>query len=83
MQLGYMQQNTVYRFAVVEIMSVIDSGGRSDVHSLVTVQLRNIARERTIVNIRMTLSLAYIIPEADRCWLVNGRIDLSTFNEIH
>ena len=48
---GYMQQDTVYRLAVVQFMSLVDSGRPSDVHGQVTVQLRDFTRELTIVDI--------------------------------
>ena len=79
---SYMQQDTVYRLAGVQFMSLVDSGRPSDVHSLVTAQLRNVTQELTIVDIGTILGLAYLIPETDRPWLVNSRIDLRTFHEI-
>ena len=42
---AYMQQDTVYRLAGVQFMSLVDSGRPSDVHGLVTVQLREVTRE--------------------------------------
>jgi len=39
---GYMQQDTVYRLAGVLFMSLVDYGRQSDVHGLVTVQLRDV-----------------------------------------
>jgi len=38
---GDMQQDKVYPLAGVEFMSLVDSGRPSDVHGLVTVQLRD------------------------------------------
>jgi len=80
---GYMQQDTVYRLAGVQFMSLVDSRWLSDVHSLVTIQLRDVTRELTIVDIGTILGLPHLIPETDRRWLVNSRIDLRTFNEIY
>jgi hypothetical protein len=80
---GYMQQDTVYRLAGVQFMSLVDSGRPSDVHRLVTVQLRDITPELTIVDIGTIIGLAHLIPETERRWLVNSRIDLRTFNEIY
>jgi len=82
-QLGYMQQDTVYYLAGVEFISLVDSGRPSDVHGLVTVQLRDVTRELTIEDIGTILGLAHLIPATDRRWLVNSRIDLRTFNEIY
>ena len=78
-----MQQDPVYRLAGVQFMTLVDSGQPSDVHSLVTVQLRDITRELTIMDIGTIIRLAHLIPETERCWLVNRRIDLRTFNEIY
>jgi len=40
----------VYRLTGVQMMSVVNSGRPSEVHGLVTVQLRKDAREWTIVH---------------------------------
>jgi len=80
---GYMQQDTVYRLGGVQFMSLVDSGRPSDVHGLVTAQLRDVTRELTIVDIGTIIGLAHLIPETERRWLVNRRIDLRTFNEIY
>jgi len=78
-----MQQDTVYRLAGVQFLSLVDSSRPSDVHGLVTVQLRDITRDLTMVDIGRILGLAHLIPETDRRWLVNSRIDLRTFNAIY
>jgi len=78
----YMQQDTVYRLAGVQFISLVDSGRPWDVHCLVTVQLRDVTPELTIVDIGTILGLAHLILETDRRWHVNSRIDLRTFNEI-
>jgi len=80
---GYMAQETVYHLTGIQFMNVVDSGHPSDIHGLVTVQLRDITRELTIRDIRMTVSLAHRIPETDRRWFVNRRIDLRTFTKIY
>jgi len=80
---GYMQQDTVYHLAGVQFMSLVDYGRQSDVHGLVTVQLRDVTRELTIVDIGTIIDLAHLIPETELRWLVNSRIDLRTFNEIY
>jgi hypothetical protein len=79
----YRQPDTVHRLACVQYMNVVNSGRPLDVHGLVTVQLSVHARELTIVDIGTILGLAHLIPETDRRWLVNSRIDLRTFNEIY
>jgi len=48
---GYMQQDTVYRLAGVQFMSLVDTGRPSDVHGMVTVQLRDVTPELIIVDI--------------------------------
>jgi len=80
---GYMQQDTLYRLAVVQFMSLVESGRPSDVHGLLTVQLRDVTRELTIVDIRTILGLGHVIPETDWRWRVNSRIDLHMFKEIY
>jgi len=76
-------QDTVPRLAAVQMLSPVNSGRPSDIHSLVTVQLTEDAREFTLVDLGTILGLAHLIPEGDRRWLVNSRIDLRTFNEIY
>ena len=80
---GYMQQDTVDCLAAVQFMSRVDSGRPSDVYGLVTVQLRDVTRELTIVDIGTIIGLAHLIPETERRWLVNSWMDLRTFNEIY
>ena len=65
------------------MLSAVNSGWPSDDYSLVTVQLRDNKQEFTVVDISMILSLAHLIPEGNRHWLVSSRIDLRTFNEIY
>jgi len=75
--------DTVRRVAGVQMLTPVNSGRLSDQHGLVTVQMRKDARGFTIVDIGTILSLAHLIPEEDRRWLVNSRIDLRTFNEVY
>ena len=76
-------EGTVRRLASVQMLSPVNSGRASDVHVLVTAQQREDAREFTIVDVGTILGLAQLIPEADRRWLVNNRIDLRTFHEFY
>ena len=78
-----MQEDTVCCLAGDQFLSVVDSRRPSDTHGLVTVQLRGVTRELTIVDIGTILGLAHLIPEIDQRWLVNSRIDLRTFNELY
>jgi len=80
---GYMQQDTVYRLAGVQFMSLVHSGRQSDVHGLVTFQLRDVTRELIIVDIRTIIGLPHLILETERRWPGNSGIDLLTFNEIY
>ena len=79
----YRCENTVRRVASVQMLTPVHSGRLSDLHGLVTVQMREDARGFAIVDIGTILGLAHLIPEEDRRWLVNSRIDLRTFNEVY
>jgi len=79
----YRCEDRVRRLTSVQFVSAVNSGRISDVHSLVTVQIKEDAREFTVVDIGTILGLAYLIPEGDRRWIVNSRIDLRTFNEVY
>jgi len=76
-------QDTVQRLAGVLMLSTVKSGRPSDLHSLGRVHLKEDAREFTLVDIGTILGQAHLIPVGDRRWLVNSRIDLSTFNDIY
>jgi len=79
----YRCEDRVRRLAGVQFVSAVNSGRISDVHSLVTDQMKEDAREFTIVDIGTILGLAHLIPEGDRRWSVNSCIDLRTFNEVY
>jgi len=76
-------EDRVRRLHGIQFVSVVNSGRISDVHSLVTVQMKEDAREFTVVDIGTILGLAHLIPEGDRRWIVNSRINLRTFNEVY
>jgi len=76
-------EDRVRRLAGVQFVSSVNSGRISDVHSLVTVQMKEDAREFAVLDIGTIVGLAYLIPEGDRRWIVNCRIDLRTFNEVY
>jgi len=76
-------QDTVRWFAGIQMLSPVNSGCPSDIHSLVTVRLSDDSRELTLVDIGTILGLTQLIPEGDQCWLVNSRINLRTFNKIY
>jgi len=69
-------EDTVRRVAGVQLLTPVNSGRLSDLHGLVTVQMREDMRGFTIVDIGTMLGLAVLILEEDRGWLVNSRIDL-------
>jgi len=64
-------------------MSLIDSRRPSDEHILVTGQVKDVTRELTIVDIGTISALTHLIPETERCWLVNSWIDLRMFDDIY
>ena len=69
--------------AGVQFLSAVNSRRISDEHSLVTVQMKEDAREFTVVDIGTILGQAHFIPEGDRCWIVNSRINLRTFHKVY
>ena len=79
----YTCENVVRRVAAVRMLSAVNSGFLSDIQGLVTVQMREDSREFTIVDVGTILGLAHLIPEGERRWLVNSRIDLTMFNEVY
>jgi len=76
-------EDTWRRVAGVQLLTPLNSGRLSDLHGLVTVQMREDTRGFTIVDIGTILSLAHLIPEEDHRWLVTSPIDLRTFNEVY
>jgi len=79
----YRCEDQVRRLAGILFVSAVNSGRISDVHSLVTVQMQEYAREFTVVDMGTILGMAHLIPEGDRRWIVNTRIDLRTFNKVY
>ena len=79
----YRSENSVRRLTRIQFMSAVNSGCLSDVHGLVTVQIKEDASVFTVVNTGTILGLAYLIPEVERLWIVNNRIDLSSFNQVY
>ena len=73
---------TVQQLPVVQLFCHVNSGRPSNIPSLLTIQLRKEARE-LLVDIGTILSLAYLTPEGAQHWLVNSRIDFTTFNKIY
>jgi len=75
--------DTVCRVAGVQMLTPVNLGRLSDLHGLVTIQMREDMRGFKIVHIGTILGLAHLMLEEDLRWLVNSRIDLRTFNEIY
>src|SRR5437899_2503472 len=71
--------------ASVQILTAVNSGCLLDMHSLITVQLREdvLASGFTVLDIGTILGLAHLIPKTDQCWLVNSGIDLRILNDIY
>jgi len=79
----YRSDDTVRCVTGVQMLTPVNSGRLSDLHGLVTVQIKEDTRGFTIVDIGTILGLGHLIPEEDPPWLVNSRIDLRTFNEVY
>jgi len=79
----YTCENAVRWVAAVRMLSAVNSGFPSDIHGLVTVQMREDAPEFTIVDVGTIHGLAHVIPEGEGSWLVNSWIDLRTFNDVY
>jgi len=79
----YTCANAEHWVAAVQILRAVNSGFPLDIHSLVTVQMREDAPEFTIVDLGTMHGLAHLIPEGEWRWLVISRIDLRTFNEVY
>jgi len=79
----YTCEHAVWRVAAVRMLHAVNSGFPSDIHGLVTVQMREDAREFPIVDVGIIYRFAHLIPGGERLWLVNSGIDLRTFNEVY
>jgi len=79
----YTCENAVRQVAAVRMLSAVNSGFPVDIYGLVTVQMREDAREFKIFDVGTIHGLAHLIPEGERRWLVNSQIDLRTFNKVY
>jgi len=79
----YRSEDRMRHLAGIQFVSAVNSGWISDIHSLVTVQMKEDAWEFTVVDIETILGLAHLIQGGDRHWIVNSPIDLRTFNEVY
>jgi len=75
--------NAVHRVATLQMLSAVNSGFPSDIHGLVTVQMRDNAQAFTIVDVGTIHCLGHLISEGVRRRRVNSRIDLRTFNKVY
>jgi len=80
---NYTCENAGRRVAAVRMLTAVNSGFPSHIHSLVTEQIREGFREFPMVQVGTIHGLMYLIPEREQCWLVNRRIDLRTFNDVY
>jgi len=67
----YTCENAVHRVAALPRLSAVNSGFPSDIHGLVTVQMREDAREFTRVDVGTIQGLAQLISEGEQRWLVS------------
>ena len=67
------------RVAAIYLLSIVNSAFLSDIHGLITVQMKEDAREFTILDVETIQGLAHLITEGKLCWLVNSWIDLRMF----
>jgi len=65
------------------MLTPVISRSPSDVHGLVAIQRMEDTRGFTVLDMGTILGLMHLIPEEDRRWLANSRIDLRTFNAVH
>jgi len=77
----YTCDNAVRQVTAVRMLTAVNSGFPSDIHGLVTAQMKQDARQFTIVHLGTIHGLAQVISEGEQRWLVNSPIDLRTFNE--
>jgi len=77
----YRCEDRAHRLAGIQFVSAVNSGYISDVHSLVTVQMKEDAWEFTVVDIGIIPGLPHLIPARDRLWIVHSYINFRTFNE--
>jgi len=62
----YTCENALRRVAAVQMLSAVNSGIPSDIHGLVIVQMREDAREFTIVDVGPIDGLVHRIPKGER-----------------
>jgi len=75
--------NAVSWVMAVRMLSAVNSVFLLDIHGLITVQMREDAREFMRVDIGTILGLAHLIPQGEWRWLVNSQIDLRSFNQVY
>ena len=66
-----------------QMLTTVNSRQLSDIHGLVTGQIREDTQGFKMVDIGTILGLVYLILEEDQCWLVNTWINRRTINEIY
>ena len=74
----------VHEVALVGLVWLRGPAKPSGEESMIRVELREEAKELYIVRVRDIEEMAYLIPvDGGRVWLVNNRIDLTTWNELY
>ena len=73
----------VHRLALVRILDPVSAGRFSRGSGYIRVRKRPNGRDMRIVSIGAVIGQVHVITSGERQWIVNHRIDLSTFNEIY
>ena len=73
----------VHRLALVRILNPINRGRFHIPSGYIRVGNRINGREMRIVSIGALIGQTQVIPNREKQWIVNHRIDLRTFNEIY
>ena len=91
MKVRELTTGSVDRLVLVDRLYVENSGKIGDVTGLVTVTLGAAKGEKgtteIVVGIKRIMGMAHLVQETaerdNKCWYVNNRIDLETFNRIY
>jgi len=62
----YTGENAVCLVAALRMLGTVNSGFPSNIHGLVTVQVREDAREVTIIDVGPIHGMAHLMPEGER-----------------
>jgi len=73
----------VHRLALVRVLDPINGGRFHLASGHIRVGKRSTWRDMRIVGLKAVIEQRHVIPCGERQWIVNHRIDLSTFNDIY